>query len=241
MKKLLIVILGLVLFIPVANASAQSVDKGYISVSVSESKEIEPNVANITFAIETTDNDSKKASEMNNQISTKVIDALKQELASDTRAMVQTKNFNLRPNYTYKNGVSTLKNYTATNTLYVKTYKTDSVSNLIDTAIKNNVTRVTDISFMADNEDKYRQELTAIVVKRAKSQAQDIANSLGEEILGVKTIRVSSYQQTSNNTRLYAAKGVMNSMADSVESTSTPIEAGKIKINATADAEFYVK
>ena len=102
MKKFLLM-LGLALFVgssvyaPV-RASVNR-DMGYISINATESREVVPNVVTISFGVETTDVDSKRAAERNNQISTNVINAIKTELISDKKAIVQTKNFNIRPNY----------------------------------------------------------------------------------------------------------------------------------------------
>ena len=155
MKKILL-ILGLAFLInPILQTQAMTVvqkDMGYISVNTSESMEITPNVATINFSVETTDVDSKRAAERNNQITTKVINALKQELTSDKKSYVQTKNFNLRPNY--KNNtekeIMVIKNYTATNTIQVKTSDITKISALIDTAIKNNVSNVNGVTMSAE-------------------------------------------------------------------------------------------
>ena len=74
-------------------------------------------------------------------------------------------------------------------------------------------------------------------VIKAKTQAKNVALAANKKIIGVKSLRVNVYQNTSSNGRLYKASSV-----DSVgTSMSTPIETGKIKMNASVDAEFYVK
>lgn len=241
MKKFLLM-LGLALFVgssvyaPV-RASVNR-DMGYISINATESREVVPNVVTISFGVETTDVDSKRAAERNNQISTNVINAIKTELISDKKAIVQTKNFNIRPNYKnndYEDRI--IKNYTVVNTIQVKTCDISKISGVIDVAVKNKVSNVDSINFSLSDDDVLANDLVNKAVIKAKTQAKNVALAANKKIIGVKSLRVNVYQNTSSNGRLYKAPSV-----DSVgTSMSTPIETGKIKMNASVDAEFYVK
>ncbi len=240
MKKLLMVITLLMLAMPCLSTNADTVkNMGYISVNATESKEIVPNTANVTFSVETTDVDSKRASERNNQITSKIVSALKEVLKEDKNANIQTKNFNLRPNYkTNKNTDETsIKNYTAINSIVVKTTSVDKVSALIDTAIKNNVSNVNGVTFTLENQDQYAEELSNEAIQKAKYLADKAALSLKQKVVGIKSIRINIYQQNANGVRLYKAA----SSADANTTTATPIESGKVQLNASVDAEFYVK
>ncbi len=240
MKKLLLILAFAILAMPCLTTNAETVkNMGYISVNATESKEIVPNTANITFSVETTDVDSKRASERNNQITSKVVAALKETLKEDKNANIQTKNFNLRPNYkTNKNTDETsIKNYTAINSIVVKTASVDKVSALIDAAIKNNVSNVSGVTFTLENQDQYAEELSNEAIQKAKYLADKAALSLKQKVVGIKSIRINIYQQNANGVRLYKAA----SSANTSTTTATPIESGKVQLNASVDAEFYVK
>lgn len=240
MKKLLMILAFVFLALPCLSTNAETVkNMGYISVNATETKEIVPNTANIIFSVETTDVDSKRASERNNQITSKIIAALKEELKSDKNANIQTRNFNLRPNYkTNKNTDETsIKNYTAVNSIVVKTTSVEKVSSLIDIAIKNNVSNVNGVSFTLENQDQYAEELSSQAIQKAKYLADKTALSLKQKVVGIKSIRINVYQQNANGVRLYKAA----SSPDVASANSTPIESGKIQLNASVDAEFYVK
>jgi len=242
MKKIL-VLLVLSLFILSVNPSdaltVNNKDMGYIVVNAIESKDIVPNTATINFSIEVTDVDSKRATVRNGQISTNVINALKQELSSDKKSNIQTSNFTIRPNYKNNNSDDkTIVNYTAINSLTVKTTDITKVSLLIDTAVKNNVTKVGNVSLFIENEEEYSSELVNMAVNKAKCIANNTAATLNQKVVGVKIIRVNIYQQNANGVRMYkASSGVTN---DNI-TLLTPIEAGKTKLNVSVDAEFYVK
>ena len=241
MKKIFI-ILGVLLLsgFVLSMQSVYAKEVGYISIHVTETKDIAPNVATIIFGVETTDVDSKRAVERNNQISTKVVSALKTELASDKKSQIQTKNFNLRPNYKYnETDVKTVKNYTAINSVEVKTTDVSKVSALIDVAVKNNVSNVSSLNFSIEDEDAFSTELINAAVDKARNTAKKAALAANQKLGSIKTMRVNVYQQASNGVRLY--KTFASADGASVSETSTPVEAGKIKLNATVDVDFFVK
>lgn len=241
MKKIFI-ILGIMMLsgFVLSMQSVYEKEVGYISVHVTETKDIAPNVATIIFGVETTDVDSKRAVERNNQISTKVVSALKTELASDKKSQIQTKNFNLRPNYKYnETDVKTVKNYTAINSVEVKTTDVSKVSALIDVAVKNNVSNVSSLNFSIEDEDAFSTELINIAVDKARNTAKKAALAANQKLGSIKTMRVNVYQQTSNGARLY--KTFASADGASASETSTPVESGKIKLNATVDVDFFVK
>ena len=244
MKKLLMILLLAFIATPCISTQAMTVvqkDMGYISINATESKEISPNRANITFSVETTDVDSKRAAERNSQITSKVIAALKQELTSDKKSDIQTRNYNLRPNYKYNKNSDdrTIKNYTAINSIIVKTSDTSMVSKLIDTAIKNNVSNVSGVSMTIEDQDQFATEIINTALAKAKNQAKSTAAALNQKVVGIKSLKVNVYQQGANGVRLYKAAALGAEAADMA--TPTPIEAGKVQLNASVDAEFYVK
>ena len=83
--------------------------------------------------------------------------------------------------------------------------------------------------------------MTNKAVAKAKAQAKSIALAANQKIVGVKSLRVSVYQNTSSNGRLYKTSLAAGAMESATLDTATPVETGKIKMNASVDAEFYVK
>ena len=102
MKKILCTlgIIGLLgLVAPAKAITIVEKPMGYITVLTSASESVAPNLANLTFTVETTDVNSQRASERNAQITKKVINGLKEDLKLDKKSEVKTKNYDLRPNY----------------------------------------------------------------------------------------------------------------------------------------------
>ena len=215
-------------------------DMGYVSVNATASKEIVPDTASIYFTVETSATDSKVAVNKNKEITDKLILELKQVLSIEKTDSIQTKNFYLKPNYSYdKNGKKTFVNYTAANRIFVKTHNLQNVGKLIDIAANNNATNVDELNFYIENEKKYAGELAQEAISKAKVLAQLTATTLNQKVDGVKSIIVNISPE--NN---YSGRNiVLSSKAKTSNSakTHTPVEFGKIKLQAVVSAEFYVK
>ena len=81
------------------------------------------------------------------------------------------------------------------------------------------------------------EEDMAKAINNAKIIANLTASELNQKVSGVKNIRVNVYSANQYQPRAVyanAAKGVS-------ASTKTPVEYGKIKLQANVDADFYVK
>ena len=211
-------------------------EMGYISVNTSASKEMSPDTARVSFSVETTAKTSKAASDQNKEITNKLIGALKPLIEIDKKDTIQTSNLNLRPDYSYDKNKKTLTGYTMVNTITVKTKKLDAVPKLIDTAVANKATNVSELKFYVENESDYVGRLVQEATANAKIISKLTAESLGQKVAGLKTINVNwgpSYDEISP--RMYAAK------SNSAAGGSTPVEPGKVKIQANVHAQFYVK
>ena len=95
MKKLFLLVLCLsfVSLTQYSQAAVTDVTKetGYISLNASTTKEVEPNLAKVTFAVENTASDAQKAAAENNEVSNKIISALK-ALTNEQTDTIKTNN-----------------------------------------------------------------------------------------------------------------------------------------------------
>ncbi len=245
MKKILLVFLFCtsILFINQTAQATTNIDikkeAGYISINGSIEKEVEPNFAKITFAIENTSSDAQKATIENNTISNEIIAALKQ-ITNSQDDLIKTTNFSVRPVYATTGGKRVIKNYTAVNSVTVETKDTSKVSKLIDTAIASGANRVNGLTYGLNGEKKVCTAMYPEVVKDLKEQANALATAAGTTIDGLKHMSAHcSMDGVNSNGRFYAK----NALADGAitESTQTPIETGKVKVRIYVDADFYVK
>lgn len=242
MKKTLLSVLLLAALIPASlnfspAAAVVEKDEGYVSTSVSSTKEISPNQVQITINIETSDKSLQKAADENKIIADKVYSNLKTLLNCEKGDYIKTQNYNANPQYVYnKENKRVLDKYTVTNSVVIKTKNISLTPKLIDTAIAQGATNVNDLQFSTADYDDECNALLADLTKKAYKQADAIAASINSKIIGTKSLG-SSCNPENNSPRPYVfmAKAAMDS------ASSTPIESGKIKIYANIDASFYVK
>lgn len=214
-------------------------EAGYISLNGSKEIEVEPNIAKITFAVENTGNDAQKATAENNTISNTIITALKQ-ITNTKDDVIKTTNFSVRPVYSTQGGKRTIKNYTATNSVTVETKDILKVSKLIDTAISNGSNRVDGLSYGFEGEKKVCTDLYPELIKDLKTQANVLALAAGTSLDGLKQMNASCNMDSFvSNGRFYAKNSSFDAAVG--ESSSTPVEAGKVKIRVYVNADFYVK
>lgn len=223
-----------------ASVTDSKKDAGYISLNGSETKEVEPNIARIVFAVENTAQDAKTASLENNKISNTIIEALKLKINSQTDK-IKTTNFSIRPNYSNNGGKRTIKNYMAVNSVTVETKDIKKVSDLIDTAIANGANRINGLTYSYDQEKQVCAQIYPEIVKDLKSQASVLAQATGTSIDGLKHMNAScNIDSVISNGRFYAKGLAMEAEMDAA-APATPVEAGKVRIHVYVNADFYVK
>ncbi len=237
-------LIGLILFLPLlllfnpALAESQSIcSNGYISVSSSMTKEVDPNIATVSFAVETQSKALDLAVNENKKIVNNLIQSLTPRLDSSKGDLVSTGNYIVRPEYAYpKQGERKLTGYTVINSIKIKTKNTSNLGKLIDIVTSLGANRVDSISFNFENQQTVCNDMYPLLVKDAYSQAATIAKSLNTNIKGIKSVNASCSIQYAGSFPVATryAKGV-----DSAE--STPIEPDKIKIYSSVNAEFNVQ
>ena len=246
MKKILAasVLAGLLIVPMAAQAVSNQIERGYISASGTANTEVAPDVAEISFAVQTSDNKSmQKATIANKEASDRVLSVLSSMLNKDNGDYIKTSDFSASPVYSYSGSKRNLDKYEVSNRVIVHTKSLDKVGAMIDKAIEAGATNVDNLNFSVSTYDSKCNDLITIATKKAQTRAGVIAKGLGATIDGVRTVDVSCNANNYNNTpRFYMAKNMMEAAADSaVGSTQTSISGGVVKVNANVNATFFVK
>ena len=221
--------------------NAAEMEAGYVNVSSSVTKDVDPNRAEVVFYVETTEKTAQEASEKNKVLINNVINAIKTEISSNKTDSIKTSAFVVRPDYYWtKDNKKVLNAYVATNSVYVVTSNIQNAGRIIDLAINAGATRVDSFRLTLDNPNNYCISVLEDAVKDTQFKAGSIAKVLGTSVSSVKFINTSCSSQNSNNSPYVMMK---NSKVDSTESatSATPIEAGKIKVYANVNASYYLK
>ena len=246
MKKILFLILSFVFItcqysVAAVNENSQKIP-GYISLNNSITKEVEPNIALITFSVENTADTAEKAVLDNNKNSNKIIEALK--LISNNEAdIIKTSNFSVNPVYTTSSsGKRTIKNYVAVNSVNVQTKDINKVAKFIDTAIANGANKTDNLMFSIEDNKSICKEQYPLLLKDLKDTADVLSKSIGTSVSGLKYLNVScNTENIASNGRFYAKSNMAMDSVSSESAIPTPIESGKVKIRIYVNADFYVK
>ena len=248
MKKFLVTLTVLSLIIGGTSLSSQALttetsNKGYISVNTSADKEVSPDVAEISFAIRTTDTKSmQKATALNKEISEKVYNELKSAINPAVGDYIKTSNFNASPVYSYSNSRRYLERYEVSNRVIVHTKSIDKVGKMIDSAITSGATNVDSLSFSLSNYDAQCDELITTAAKKAHNRANMLAKTMNTSVTGISSLNTSCSTNGGGQPRLYMAKNMLQEAAGTADSASgMSIENGVVKINANVNATFFVK
>lgn len=238
---LLAVVLGNCVY-PVEAAITNN-ERGTISVNTAADIEIAPDVAEITFAVKTSDLRSmQKATVLNKEISDKVFAELKAMIDANNGDYIKTSDFSANPIYSYQNSKKMFERYEVSNSVIVHTKSIEKVGKMIDNAIAAGATNVDNLSFSVSNYETHCNDLISVASKKAKTRAEVIAKSLSTSILGLNNISTSCSANNYNQPRLYMAKNMISDVAtESFSSTGTSISNGVIKVYANVNASFYVK
>ena len=122
-----------------------------------------------------------------------------------------------------------------------KTVIEETVSKFVDLSSTKGVTRVNNLSFQATDYDDKCNELMAELAGKAKRRANATLNPLNMQVLTVKSISTSCSQSSSYSPVNYAKSArALGASEEDKETSTTPIEAGKIILNGSLNTTFYI-
>lgn len=220
----------------VTNSNAQSVKYEQQTLNVNGSGEvyITPNVAHITFAVETNAKTASAAVKENAEKTNKVLKALKSQIGEDDT--LSTTGYNLSPVYEYNNQTkkSEFTGYKATNSVLVRTFDLKNVGKLIDSAAEAGSNSIQGLRFDSTKRNEHMREALAKAVKDAKTTAETVANAAGVKITTIYQIS-PSYNYPVPVYRDFAESKM------AAAPPPTPIEAGEITIKASVNMVFGIE
>lgn len=223
-------------FLFALGSNAQSVKYEQHTINVSGSGEVyvSPDMATISFSVETKSKTASGAVKENAAKTTSVLEALKSEIGKDDT--LSTTGYNLSPMYEYNSQTKKTEftGYKATNTVLVRTYNLKNIGTLIDSAAQAGSNNIQGLTFDSTKRNEYRRDALVKAVKDAKTTAQTVANAAGVNITTIYQIS-PSYNYPTPVYRDYAE----NKMASAPP--ATPIEAGEISIKANVNMVFGIE
>jgi uncharacterized protein len=127
--------------------------------------------------------------------------------------------------------------YSVTNAYRVKTLQIKNTGEIIARCADVGANDISDIKFSVAEPQKYRKEAIQFAIKNTKADADAIAETANQKIVGVLNINLNNFYvpvaRMSN--QMYAAKG----MADSVQ--NVPVTPGEISIEVSITITYKIE
>jgi uncharacterized protein YggE len=154
------------------------------------------------------------------------------ELNIPDQAM-QTRNFNVGPEYEYNDGQRKLVGYGASHDLYVKLDDVDVIGKVLDEVVNAGASQVREVQFGLKDSTKLMQQALEQAVKDAKIKAESLAAGAG-----VKVVRIVRIQDQSSGGGVIRPVRDMATFAMAKSEVGTPVAVGEITVRADVEVEF---
>lgn len=234
----IIAIAFLMTFLFVSGSNAQNVKYEQQTMNVNGNGEVSvsPDMAVISFSVETKAKTASQAVRDNAEKTTNVLNALKAKIGKEDK--LSTTGYNLSPIYEYNNQTkkSEFNGYRATNTVLVRTYDLEIVGDLIDSAAEAGSNNIQGLTFDSTKRNQHKKEALVKAVEDARTTAELLANAAGIKITKIYQIS-PSYNYPVPVYRDFAE----SKMASAAPAPPTPIEAGDITIKASVNMVFGIE
>ena len=188
-----------------------------------------PDVLTISIGVETRAEEAAVALEENNTKTQALLDLLKGEGVAE--ADLQTENLSISP--TYNDNGSRITGYQVTNSLRVTLRDLDRSGQIIDAAANaaGDAVRINGLSFSIDDTSDLYASARADAVRRARTQAEQLAEAAGVELGAVRTITEAPI----GGDVIYEER-----LAASDAAAGAPIEAGSQELTLTVTVVYDI-
>lgn len=188
---------------------------------------VEPDIANVSLGVITT-NKELKAAQQENAI--KSIQVIKSIIDMGVREKdIRTESYTVNPEYDYVEGKQIFRDYKVTNILNVTIKDLKKVGEIIDTAVSNGANTVERITFTLSDSSPYYMQALNLAIQDSIRKAKSIEDKLGIEVNKVP-VRITEESQGHTVVPLMAYAAPV--------AKHTPIEGGQLEISANIKAVF---
>jgi uncharacterized protein YggE len=195
-----------------------------------------PDRAWVQLTAESRARSPREAQKLNVDAMSSVIQKLKGAgLAGDA---LQTRGYELQPEYEYANGRQTLRGYLARNTVEVRLDDLTRVGEILDLAVTAGATAAGNVRFDLKERAAAEREALRLAVEDARRRAEAAASGAGLKVERIVRIEEHRVNEGPPPPRPMA----MSMRAEAAQSAGEPpIEAGEIELRATVTMTAAVK
>jgi uncharacterized protein len=209
----------------------EPLNKRILTVEGAQKLSIQPNIAELELGVEERNENLSKAQQENARKINQIIQALLS--LGISQANIQTVDYTIFPLYDYIDGSQLFRGYQVRHTLLISIEDLNQTGAIIDTAIQQGANHVSKITFTLKNMDFYYQQALKGALENATAKAQTISNAMGV------TLNPIPFQISEQSTMATPTPRPMLSDTGVVAGISTPIEPGRLDVEAKLDVKYY--
>lgn len=189
MQKKILMILTVLAMCLAINGVAMAAEPAVVAVEGTGAYTVAPDQASVEFTVENTAKTVQLAQAENAQKAAQLSAALSRQgiYSKDIQS-----SYRLSPVYDRKE-YSKIVGYTAENTFRVVVNDINKLGEVLDAAMANGATQVSDVSYGLKDEKAARNEALRRAVLDARSKADVIASTLGVKIIGVRMVKEQEF------------------------------------------------
>lgn len=222
------IIAGVVLIVALVALSVFSsfspYSKNSVTVEGTSTIDATPDLMTIYYNIETQAETSVEAKDANNEIFDKLVLGLATE--GFTKDELKTQNFNIYPNYEWKNNKQTQNGYKAIHYLKLELSadEFDKISEVIDAGV-NSGAGISYINFELSDalQSQYKAEALELASKDARTKAEAVATGFNKKVGRLVSVSVSDYNYYPWN--IYTSRAEEDSAGSTVQDAELAKEA----------------
>ncbi|MBO5998670.1 MAG: SIMPL domain-containing protein [Lachnospiraceae bacterium] len=200
-----------------------------------------PDLADITFSIQTEDKTASAAQEKNNETVDAVLNVLHEAGVEDKN--IKTRGYDLYPTYDYSQNTPRLTGYVVTTRIAVTDRTIDETGKLLTAVVAAGANGIDNVSYRCSGYEEDYEEALRKAVAAARRKAEVLAEAAGKELGGVKVI-TEGFQDTtyrSNTVSRSYAKEMFDTAVEEAAMASVAVMPGEAQITAQVTATFYMK
>ena len=219
------------------------VPKNTMTVTAEGKVKAVPDMATINLGVVTQGPSSAAVQDESSKKVNKIIDFVKQQGVS--KDDISTSQFNIYPQYNYKDGKNDIVGYEARQTIVVQVKGVDKstqvLSKILADSTQAGANEISGVSLGFDDPDNLKQTARAQAIEKAKARAEELA-----KVSGLSLGRVVSVSQTgtgdSGTLPYYGGYGMGGGGSDAVAKSISPnIEPGSQDVTESMTLTFEVK
>ena len=142
---------------------------------------------------------------------------------------IVTTQFNVNPQYDYKNDSRDLLGYWVNNQVRVTCRDLTNIGRILQVAVDAGANTINGIEFSIENTEELRTEARSLAVADARRRAETLASAAG-----VKLGRAIDIRESSNNYSIYARAEF------DLEKGAVPIESGQLEVTTSVQVLFSI-